>query len=340
MKYHVLRLRLRDLFCRFFQNQRGSVAVITAVSITALIGFAALVLDLGGAYNEASKLQNALDSAVLAAAQELPAENSSSEHWGAAKNEAVSLSEQNNYRLTPDEIKPIYEDDISSNRIIGIKVTKSIEVSYNFARVFGVNSSTITRTASAELAPAGGLRNAVPLSITSSALSNAIAKHAVDNLTIKCCSTSGDIGIDCTGDSGWFGALRFEDSGASVYEALLAYGYQGDLYVGQILDMENGNMSGPTLDGFTTRYYSCTSGCTPACYEADCPRLVYIPVVEILPKDQVKIVSFATFFLTECGGSGNDCYIKATYIPDVVVPDAVAGSSAQDFGVYVTRLNS
>ena len=323
---------------KLYGDQQGSVAVTVAIFMFVLIGFAAFVLDFGVYYNEASKLQNSLDSAVLAAVHDLPADSTASSAWAAAENEAIYYASLNNFEITSSDVQPIYKDNITTNKIIGIKATKSIVVNYNFAKVLGINSGTLTRTSSAGLVPASGIREAVPLSITYSSLESAIAAGAVTGLTIKSSSNATDIGIDNTDVSGWFGALRFEDSGASIYSDLLAYGYNGELYVGQILDMESGNMSGPTLEGFTTRYNLCKDGCTADNFAPNCPKLVYIPVVEVLSSKQVRIVSFAAFFLLECGGNGNNSYIKATYIKDVILPDSAAGKSGQDFGIYVGKL--
>jgi len=334
------RIGMRNYSNMLCYQQSGSVAVITAMSMVVLLGFSALVVDLGVSYNEASKLQNALDSAVLAATRELPAENQASAGWSVAKNEAILFAAANNIVLSPNELEPVYQDNIATSSIIGIRVVKSIEVDYKFARVLGINAGTVTRTAAARLTPAGAITGAIPLSISASSLDAAIAADAVTGLTIKCSSNANDIGIDCTGESGWFGALRFDGSGASVYSDLIANGYSGVLRVGQVLDMENGNMSGPTMDGFTTRYDACTDGCTAGSYEPGCPKLVYIPVVEVLSNNQVKIVSFAAFFLLECGGSGNQSYIKATYMKDTVLTASASGAVGQDFGVYVSKLIS
>lgn len=331
-------MKLRNFIYQLFHDQRGDSAVIVAFSMVILLGFAAFVMDLGVNYTETSELQNALDSAALAAVKELPSDNISSVAWVQAQNEAISFASSNHVTINPDNMEPIYKDNNSSNIIIGVKITKTITVDYNFARVLGINSGTVTRTASAGLSPVGGIRGAVPLTITSSSLQNAIASNTVTNLTIKCSSNTSDIGIDCTGVSGWFGAIRINGSGASDYSNFLAYGYSGALQVGQVLDMESGNMSGPTLDGFTTRYNQCTDGCTASNYKPGCPRLVYVPVVQVLSSSQVKIVGFATFFLLECGGSGKDSYIKATYIKNTVLPDATPGAKGQDFGLYVSKL--
>lgn len=327
---------MRRLFERLLKNQDGSIAVVAALSMTALLGFSAFVLDFGVYYSQAGKLQNALDSAVLAGVQELPSTGTADSSWSQAVEEAVSYMAFNGFSISSDAVAPIY--DTAASRVVGLRITDSVIVEYAFAKVFGVNSGTATRTAAAQVTPAGGITGAVPLSITESSLSAAIASGHVSDLIIKCSSNTSEIGIDSTGESGWFGALRFDGTGASTYSYLLSYGYSGALQVGQVLDMESGNMSGPTMDGFITRYNRCTDGCTADDHLPNCPRLVYIPVVEVVGSKQVKIVGFSTFFLTECGGSGNDSYIKATYIPDNLLPNAVPGQSGEDFGVYVCKL--
>lgn len=332
-------MKISSLFNQYDKKENGSTIVISALAMVALIGISAFVLDLGIVYHESSKLQNGLDSATLAAVQELPADSQSSIKWINAKNEACSFARLNHIDLMDEDIQPVYEDDGINDKIIGIKVNKTMQVNYSFAKVFGLDSGTIERTATAEISPAGGIKGAIPLSISASSLNEAIAAGAISELTIKCCSNADDIGIDSTGVSGWFGALRFENSGASIYSNLLAYGYSGVLRVGQILEMENGNMSGPTLDGFTTRYNQCTSGCTADSFEPDCPKLVYIPVIEVLSSSKVKVVAFAAFFLLECGGNGNNSYIKAAYTKNTVLPDAASGTEGEDFGLYVSKLS-
>lgn len=52
-------------------QQRGAVAIITALSLVALVGFAGLALDLGRLYVNKTELQNAADACALAAATKL-----------------------------------------------------------------------------------------------------------------------------------------------------------------------------------------------------------------------------------------------------------------------------
>lgn len=320
------------------KNESGNVALIVAFAMAVLLVFAAFVLDLGTVYVKTSELQNALDSAALAGARELPADNINTDEWTAVLVKTVAFAADNGITLTADDIEPVYDEGLPANKIEAVEVTKTILVEYNFAKVIGIDSGSVTRSATAGLVPASSVRGAVPLSITSDALTAAINAGTTEDLTIKCATNSADIGINTTDVSGWFGALRFVDNGASVYSYLIAYGYSGKLTVGMTLDMENGNMSGPTMSGFTIRTGYCIDGCTPENYKDNCPRLVYVPVIDVISSSSVKIVGFATFFVTECGGNGNDSYILATYIKNTLVTDDDGPSGAEDFGLYSCRI--
>lgn len=349
MKKMLLRFsgtdRPQDVFHTLRREENGAVMVLVAAGMVILLGFGALVLDLGMVYHQTARLQNALDSAVLAAVQELPAAGLSDPAWTAAKSKAGSLAAANNLTLSGADLTPVYEGGDTSRRIVGIKAAQSVTVDYAFARVLGVSSGTAARTATAKLSLPGGLKGLVPLSITSDSLATAIADGNIANLTIKCSSKKEDIGI--IAGSGWFGAMQYQGSGANVYKDLLKSGYGGEVHINQVLQMENGNMSGPTLAGVTPRFTGHGS-CTAANHEPDCPRAVYVPVVITEPTEkypqplgnkEVRVTSFAAFFLESYGGNGSNSYIKATYLPEVVLPNTVGGGGTEDFGIYVTRLS-
>ena len=66
--------RLRRFRVRaFLRSERGQTMAIYAIAMVALLGTAAMVLDLGMFLGERRKLQNAADGAALAAARHLPA---------------------------------------------------------------------------------------------------------------------------------------------------------------------------------------------------------------------------------------------------------------------------
>ena len=58
-------------------REKGVVAIIVALSLVALVGFAGLALDLGKLYVAKSELQNSADACALAAARELTGANTS-----------------------------------------------------------------------------------------------------------------------------------------------------------------------------------------------------------------------------------------------------------------------
>ena len=56
---------------RFVSDQRGVSAILIAIMLVMLIGFAALAVDLGYLYATRSELQNVADAAALAATRKL-----------------------------------------------------------------------------------------------------------------------------------------------------------------------------------------------------------------------------------------------------------------------------
>ena len=54
------------------QDERGQVIVLMVLMMVVLLGFAALVVDVGYAYYAHRSLQSSADAAALAGAQELP----------------------------------------------------------------------------------------------------------------------------------------------------------------------------------------------------------------------------------------------------------------------------
>jgi len=113
------------------RNEEGSIIVIVTVSLVALMSLSALVIDLGRVYVEKSKLQNALDAAVLAAAQTLP-------DVGAAIDEANLYFEKNGYDPADLEL------DFYNTRV-DARYTKEIE--YTFAKIIGRDTASITANA-------------------------------------------------------------------------------------------------------------------------------------------------------------------------------------------------
>lgn len=303
-------------------NNRGSIIIIAVIFMTVLLGIGAIATDMAVLYAEKSRLQNAVDAAVLAGAQELPARPDS------AYLAASEYSELNNTDLSFLEIS-------TSNT--EIKAAAEKEVPLYLARVFNIQSSNITAEARAAVSSVSSVTGAAPLSIT---MQNFVYG---EEYTLK--NGGGD------GDHGWYGPVRLDGSGANLYRDALANGSTNPMSVGQILEIESGNMSGPTQQGLRTRLDSDTRvpPNTFEDYDRNAPQIVYIPIVETVSWQNdsihsVKILGFAAFFIENIAGSGNDCFITGRFIQTLVSlgreasPLDPESQPSNDYGLYSVKL--
>lgn len=123
-------------------RQRGATAVIVAISMMAMLGFAAVAIDLGGAYSEHQQLQNGADAGALAIAQ------------SCALGDCVDSSDK--------YAKANKLDGQATGQVVGaITSTVTVETSSVrknwFGAVIGIPTSTLTARATAEWGwPSGG----------------------------------------------------------------------------------------------------------------------------------------------------------------------------------------
>lgn len=121
---------------RLLHNEEGAIAVIMAFAMVVFLSLCALTIDLGMAYSKRSLLQNAIDSAVLAGAYQLP-------------DTALATAEANEYIVkngfTADDIT--IEFDYSDTVI---KIYGSTRIETSFAKVFTIDYIDVDATASAK----------------------------------------------------------------------------------------------------------------------------------------------------------------------------------------------
>lgn len=311
-------------------NDAGNIALLSALILTALLGFSAIATDMALLYAEKSNLQNAVDASALAGAQELPY------HPEEAVFTAMQYGNENGITLSTAEVR-------TNNKEIYISTEKN--VSLHLARILGIDSQLVTASARAAVLPAHTLVGAVPLSITMQDFNYG------EEYTLKSAPPAGE--------SGWYGALRLNGQGANDYEEALAEGSDVPLSIGQILEVEHGNMSGPTTNGLQTRLDSDTRipRNTFEDHHRDAPQIVYVPVVEEVSRsgqgiNSVKIVGFAAFFVENVTGSGNNCFISGRFLKTIVTTgrersslsdlisseDDVLTGDSTDFGLLTPKL--
>lgn len=119
-----------------YKSTKGSTAVITIIVMSTILSFCALVVDFGRASLEKNKMQNAVDSATLAAAQDLP-------DTAAADVTARNYMEQNGFGSADIAVQ-----FAGSNRQITVEAVQNMD--YTFARVLGINGVAIKADATAE----------------------------------------------------------------------------------------------------------------------------------------------------------------------------------------------
>ncbi|WP_081078067.1 pilus assembly protein TadG-related protein [Burkholderia territorii] len=145
------------------RRQRGAVIIIVAASIVALLGFAAICVDVGYMVYTQRRLQAATDAAALAGATDLW-----SQSWNTAYSDAlaysagqanqlpggVTVSSTSVTGLTLTSIQLPYKQAVSGYN--GIQVTQKASVPTFFASVFGIKATTVSATSTAVAGGAGG----------------------------------------------------------------------------------------------------------------------------------------------------------------------------------------
>lgn len=296
---------------RLINNESGSAIAIIAVALMGLLGVSALVADAGLLYTTRTKLVNVTDSAALAGAQELPY------YIDEAVVKAIEYGSAND--LPAENISV---ELINDNK--AIKVTAHKDVKLLFARFLGYNNKPVSSSSTAEAAPISGADGVVPLGILEYDF------NFGQEYTLK-------VGA---GDSveGWYGALALGGPGASTYEENLTSGYPEIIRVGDIINLQTGNISNPTKRAIDQRIDECTHSprCSPESFHRGCSRLIKVPVINLEEDKKVRVVGFSMFLVDEVIGQGVDNYIKGKFIKTVITGEINSGLS--DYGLRGVKL--
>ena len=119
------------------KSENGSVSIIVALSLTVLLAFSALTVDLGRVAMAKQSMQNALDSACLAGVQNLP--NSTT----VAEQKAIDYFVANGYDEADIQSVEFYDNNKQ------IRMTAKNNIEYTFAKVFDNGDSTDVNIAAA-----------------------------------------------------------------------------------------------------------------------------------------------------------------------------------------------
>ena len=331
--------RIKQSVKTFFKKEEGSTIVIVTFAFTALSIIAALVIDVGIAYYKTAEIENAADAAALAAGQQLPVDVNDTTAIMQIKNIAVAYANKNG-------ITELGADDVVLSGIVNgfytqLNISITAHSATTFARIIGIDSLDFTRSAKVKITPTMKVTDAVPLSINKMNMDVYLTNNQTTHLVLKF-----GAGGSITGDFGAIDLDGVNGGGANDYEMWLAYGYTSSLSVGdQLYPVENGNMAGPTNSALGIRYSSCThfQDAGRDCpnvdhYNINCSRVVKVPVIEYIGKNNARICGFAAFVLEPLSDSG---YIYGSFVK-MVVPgspsETVSVGDVLDYGLYNVKL--
>ncbi len=187
----------------FRRSERAQSLVITLVFMTALIGMAAAVLDVGSWYRADRKLQANADAAALAGAHELP------ERPTQAQDSALDYANRNDGGVSPSGIK--FRQTAVPNDTI--EVTAERPTPGFFAKMFGLDSVQVRAKAVARAGAPNQARWAAPIGVD--------VKHPLLQCTpLPCFNQNTTLDLTKTGP-GAFRLVNIDESRGGVSPAIL-----------------------------------------------------------------------------------------------------------------------
>jgi len=287
---------LKSKIFKIAKSENGSTVVIVALSFTLLLMVTAVVIDLGTAYSRTAELQNASDSASLAAAQLLPVGTEDIFGILEIKDVAVVYAKKNGIENVSHD--NVILGDVINGVYTSVSVVLNQRIDTKLSNFIGLDFLDLSRDSKAIIAPTERVYGAVPFAVRKNVIEGHIENGVTTNIALKFGGGSGT-----KGDYGVIDLDGVQGGGANDVEMWLNFGYTSQLIAGEDLyPIEPGNMSGPINKAVQNRYDQCThfpdeGGCNVHQFVPGCPRVMTVPVVEDVDKKKVKIVGFAAFVL-------------------------------------------
>ena len=264
---------LRHTLRTWHRQEGGQVIVLAAGAMVVVLGCAALAVDIGFFAHTKRDLQNDADAMALAGAQEIPDHplaNSKAREWGT--NNDVDLS---------GELVSIEFDTTCSGQSQPNTITVRLERSQPtyLARALGITSGTIRACATAGRFSVNTFIGAAPWGMEDNCIwgpdgqlggGDDILRGQVITLKYDADNT----GEDCDANTGNFGALAIDDTGAGSpcgsepgasalrkYGQAICWGAITPLDVGDLVSSETGNIVSRTRDSINYLFANVDEAC-------------------------------------------------------------------------------
>ena len=146
--------RLTSLFRARLEGERGATAVIFALLLVPILGFAAIAVDVGSLYADRAKLQISADAAALAVAQDCAR--------GACGDMLATASSM----ILANDPDGNTAQPVLSNSPLSVTVTGSTPQQHWFAPVIGHDSTAVSATATVGWGGPSSGTAVLPLTVT------------------------------------------------------------------------------------------------------------------------------------------------------------------------------
>lgn len=317
--------RLTDLFRGRLSDERGATAVIFALILVPVLGFAAIAVDIGSLYAEQSRLQVAADAAAIAVAQDCSRGN-----CGDMLATARAMVVANDGAAAAGQ-------PVLSNSPLSVTVAGRTPVTHWFAPVIGHDSTAVSASATVGWgAPSHGTA-VLPLTFSWCSFEAQTGGGLPSTTTVQTIQLTKSAGVaSCTGPSGnvvpgGFGFLVSDHGACAVTSA-----------VQQQVTSSPGNTP--------------PSGCNPSDFAGYLGRTVLLPIFDDFGGTGsgawYQVYGFAAFTLTGydfggqfntgknvCGGNGSYRCVTGYYTRFVELDDSWNYSpTAPTLGATVLRL--
>lgn len=290
---------------------------LVALSLATLLGFGALVTDVGFLYLQRRILQNAADAAALAGAAELP------DTPGWAQQVALDYASRNSVAAPRDTVFTEVVTTYVMND--SLRVTASRSAPLFFAGILGIGEGEVTAGATAVTGMLGSTQGVLPFGV----------RNPTDvpgcNPATDFCLEFGDLATLKSGPGGQqmgnFQALAIDGDGADVYRRTLHSGSLTSVTAGSYVPTATGNLVGPTRQGLQDRIGDNTQtfaqvvqppldGSSYVILDPNSPRLVLVPIIQELvsPSEDVLVQGFGLFFIDDFAFQGDDTYLFGYFI--------------------------
>jgi len=294
---------------KFLASDEGNILAFIAVGIMTILLAASLSIDVGSAVTARNELQAAVDAAALAGASGLISSQSYSRQL------AGYFASRNTVH---NQTVGLAAGDITFPASSRIRVVGHFNAPPFFVRVAGINNLPIQATAEAQLASIIGTPGLRPFFIPD--MNWEVGKPVI--IKIGDPNVTKDIS-----SPGFFFATDYPPvnrgdpiSGANAFEDNIANGADGMVYINDVLQLEPGNMTGPTQQGIASvlaedpgAYWNTSTNMVSGSKfpGAESPRIIKVPFFDSkidLKKvgKQIPVTGLAAFFLE--GINGKDVY--------------------------------